>query len=416
MDVLLENENIAQMVVVAKDLAARDRLHAQLNTILATQFSDIITRVSPLELGPPVGWPIKYRVSGPDYLQVRALANRLTDAIGRSPFSRDVNQTAGEPERVITLKVNQTAARAAGISSESLARTLNTVWSGSVVTSIRDNDRLVDVVLRAEDSARQSTATLSSLTIQGNDGKKIPLSAVATPVWGVDDPVIWRRQRVPFITVQTDLAPGLRAEAVSAALRPAVDKLRASLPAGYSIEEGGAVAESDKGNSSVFTVLPVTLVIMLLLLMLQLRRYSRMLLALLMAPFGLPGIVLAMLPGGTPMGFVALLGVIALAGMIARNAVILISEVDSNLAQGMANNAAIMAAAEHRARPICLTACAAILGMIPISHQVFWGPMAYAIIGGLLAATLVTLTVLPASFSLLLQWGAQHKAAADGPG
>lgn len=414
MDVLLENENIAQMVVVAKDLAARDRLHAQLNTILATQFSDIITRVSPLELGPPVGWPIKYRVSGPDYLQVRALANRLTDAIGRSPFSRDVNQTAGEPERVITLKVNQTAARAAGISSESLARTLNTVWSGSVVTSIRDNDRLVDVVLRATDDARHSTATLSSLTIQGNDGKKIPLSAVATPVWGVDDPVIWRRQRVPFITVQTDLAP--RAEAVSAALRPAVDKLRASLPAGYSIEEGGAVAESDKGNSSVFTVLPVTLVIMLMLLMLQLRRYSRMLLALLMAPFGLPGIVLAMLPGGTPMGFVALLGVIALAGMIVRNAVILISEVDSNLSQGMANDAAIMAAAEHRARPICLTACAAILGMIPISHQVFWGPMAYAIIGGLLAATLVTLTVLPASFSLLLQWGAQRKAAADGPG
>lgn len=416
MDVLLENENIAQMVVVANDLEARDRLHAQLNRILATQFSDIITRVSPLELGPPVGWPIKYRVSGPDYLQVRAFANRLTDAIGQSPFSRDVNQTAGEPERVITLKVNQTAARAAGISSESLARTLNTVWSGSVITSIRDNDRLVDVVLRATDNARHSTATLSSLTIQGNDGKKIPLSAVATPVWGVDDPVIWRRQRVPFITVQTDLAPGLKAEAVSTALRPAVDKLRASLPAGYSIEEGGAVAESDKGNSSVFTVLPVTLVIMLLLLMLQLRRYSRMLLALLMAPFGLPGIVLAMLPGGTPMGFVALLGVIALAGMIVRNAVILISEVDSNLAQGMASDAAIMAAAEHRARPISLTACAAILGMIPISHQVFWGPMAYAIIGGLLVATLVTLTVLPASFSLLLQWGAQRKAAADGPG
>src|SRR5690606_29004395 len=147
------------MVVVAKDLEARDRLHARLNRILATQFSDIITRVSPLELGPPVGWPIKYRVSGPDYLQVRAFANRLTDAIGRSPFSRDVNQTAGEPERVITLKVNQTAARAAGISSESLARTLNTVWSGSVVTSIRDNDRLVDVVLRATDDARHSTAT-----------------------------------------------------------------------------------------------------------------------------------------------------------------------------------------------------------------------------------------------------------------
>ena len=405
MDVLLENENSAQLVVVAKSLAARDRLHAQLNKILATQFSDIITRVSPLELGPPVGWPIKYRVSGPDYVKVRALANHLTDVIGRSPLTREVNQTAGEPERVITLAVNQTAARAAGVSSESLARTLNTVWSGSVVTSIRDNDRLVDVVLRARDSERLNLATLSSLTVEGNDGKKIPLSAVATPIWGVDDPVVWRRQRLPFITVQTDLAPGLRAEVVSAALRPAVDKLRARLPAGYRIEEGGAVAESDKGNRSVFTVLPVTLVIMVLLLMLQLRRYSRMFLALFMAPFGLPGIVLAMLPGGTPMGFVALLGVIALAGMIIRNAVILIGEADSNLAQGMTNDAAIIAAAEHRARPICLTACAAILGMIPISHQVFWGPMAYAIIGGLLVATLVTLTVLPASFSLLLQWG-----------
>lgn len=405
MDVLLENENSAQLVVVAKSLTARDRLHAQLNKILATQFSDIITRVSPLELGPPVGWPIKYRVSGPDYVKVRALANHLTDVIGRSPLTREVNQTAGEPERVITLAVNQTAARAAGVSSESLARTLNTVWSGSVVTSIRDNDRLVDVVLRARDSERLNLATLSSLTVEGNDGKKIPLSAVATPVWGVDDPVFWRRQRLPFITVQTDLAPGLRAEVVSAALRPVVDKLRARLPAGYRIEEGGAVAESDKGNRSVFTVLPVTLVIMVLLLMLQLRRYSRMFLALFMAPFGLPGIVLAMLPGGTPMGFVALLGVIALAGMIIRNAVILIGEADSNLAQGMTNDAAIIAAAEHRARPICLTACAAILGMIPISHQVFWGPMAYAIIGGLLVATLVTLTVLPASFSLLLQWG-----------
>ena len=402
MDVLLANENIAQIVVVAKDLKARDRLHRQLNRILATGFSDIITRVSPLELGPPVGWPVKYRVSGPDYLKVRSIANRLSDVIGRSPSSREVNQTAGEPERVITLKVNQTAARAAGVSSESLARMLNTVWSGSIVTSVRDNDRLVDVVLRARDNERLNLATFSSLTIQGNDGKQIPLSAFATPVWGVDDPVIWRRQRLPFITVQTDLAPGLRAEAVSAALRPAVDRLRAELPEGYSIEEGGAVAESEKGNSSVYAILPVTLVIMLLLLMLQLRNYSRMALAILMAPFGLPGIVLAMLPGGTPMGFVALLGVIALAGMIIRNAVILISEVDSNLAQGMASDAAIIAAAEHRARPICLTACAAILGMIPISHQVFWGPMAYAIIGGLLVATLVTLTVLPASFSLLL--------------
>ncbi len=208
---------------------------------------------------------------------------------------------------------------------------------------------------------------------------------------------------LPFITVQTDLAPGLRAEAVSAGLRPTIEAFRARLPAGYEIKEDGAVAESDKGNRSVYNVLPVTLIVMLVLLMVQLRRFSRMLLALLMAPFGLPGIVLAMLPTGTPLGFVALLGIIALAGMIIRNAVILITEVDGNLQQDMTADAAIMTAAEHRARPIMLTACAAILGMIPISHQVFWGPMAYAIIGGLIVATLVTLTVLPAAFSLLLQ-------------
>lgn len=402
MEVLLDNENTAQLVIVAKDLAARDRLQQQLTTLLASQFGDLTTRVSPLELGPPVGWPIKYRVSGPDYAQVRLIARRVASETGASPFTREVNLTAGEPERVITLNVNQTAARAAGVSSEDIAQTLNTVWSGRTVTTVRDNDRLVDVVLRANDKERLDISTLSSLVLTTSAGKKIPLGEVATPVWGVDDPVIWRRQRLPFITVQTDLAPGLNAQTVSSALRADIDTLRAQLPAGYHIEEGGTVAESEKGNSSVFAVLPVTLIAMLVLLMIQLQRFSRMLLALFMAPFGLPGIVLAMLPTGTPMGFVALLGVIALAGMIIRNAVILICEVDSNLAQGMASRDAIVAAAEHRSRPIVLTACAAILGMIPISHQVFWGPMAYAIIGGLLVATLVTLTVLPASLSLLL--------------
>lgn len=415
MDVLQDNENTAQLVVVAKDLAARDRLRQQLETLLASQFSAITSRVSPLELGPPVGWPVRYRVSGPDYAKVQTLAHQLAAQIGGSPLTREVNLTAGEPERMIRLQVNQTAARAAGVSSESIAQMLDTVWSGATLTTVRDNDRLVDVVLRGNDRERLDIGTLATLMLPTSNGTKIPLSEVATPEWGLDDPVIWRHQRLPFITVQTDLAPGLRAEAVSSGLRPTVDKLRAQLPAGYHIEEGGTVAESDKGNGSVYAVLPVTLIIMLLLLMVQLQRFSRMLLAVTMAPFGLPGIVLAMLPTGTPMGFVALLGVIALAGMIIRNAVILISEVDSNLQLGMQPDEAIIAASEHRARPIMLTACAAILGMIPISHQVFWGPMAYAIIGGLLVATLVTLTVLPAAFSLVLQLSARlapaHRAA-----
>uniref|UniRef100_UPI001654055F efflux RND transporter permease subunit n=1 Tax=Enterobacter agglomerans TaxID=549 RepID=UPI001654055F len=407
MDVLLDNENIAQLVVVAKDLAARDRLRSRLEQKLAVDFSDITTRVSPLELGPPVGWPLKYRITGPDNARVRQAADRLAALIARSPLTREVNLTAGEPERVMTLAVNQTAARAAGLSSETIATSLNTLMSGSVVTTLRDRNRLIDVVLRSNDPERQDTDTLAGLMITNASGQKIPLRQVATLNWGVDDPVIWRRQRLAYITVQTDIAPGQRAEQVSQQLAPAVAALRASLPAGYGIEEGGVAAESDKGNGSVFALLPVTICVMLVLLMIQLQRFSGMLLALSMAPFGLPGIVSAMLPAGTPLGFVALLGIIALAGIIIRNAVIMISEVDANSRAGLSAGEAIRQAAHHRARPILLTACAAILGMIPIAHQVFWGPMALAIIGGLISGTLVTLTVLPAALSLLMQRGSR---------
>ncbi|MDE1185455.1 MAG: efflux RND transporter permease subunit [Pantoea sp.] len=403
MDVLLDNENTAQLVVVAKDLQARDRLQRTLDNLLARQFSDITSRVSPLELGPPVGWPVKYRITGPDYGRVKVIAHKLASVLGQNPCTREVNLSAGDPERVITLNVNQTAARAAGVSSQRIAQMLNTVWSGATVTTVRDDNRLIDVVLRADDAERQDLTTLSGMLLTNDQGQKIPLSQVAAPEWGLDDPVIWRRQRLPYITVQTDVAPGMRAEAVSQQLQPSVNRLRGTLPPGYQIEEGGTVAESDKGNNSVYVMLPVTLTVMLMLLMVQLQRFSRMLLALLMAPFGLIGIVLAMLPTGTPMGFVALLGIIALAGMIIRNAVILISEADNNVREGVAYDEAIIAAAGHRARPILLTACAAILGMLPISEQVFWGPMAYAIIGGLLVATLVTLTVLPAAMSLVMQ-------------
>ncbi|ARU95459.1 efflux RND transporter permease subunit [Tatumella citrea] len=403
MDVLLDNENTAQLVVVAKDLRSRDRLKKTLNDLLSSQFRDIISRVSPLELGPPVGWPVKYRITGPDYGQVKAIAHKLASVLGMCPCTREVNLSAGEPERVITLNVNQTAARAAGVSSQLIAQMLNTVWSGSVVTKVRDGNRLIDVVLRANDAERQDLTTLSGLLLTNDLGQKIPLSQIATPEWGVGDPVIWRRQRLPYITVQTDVAPGMRAETVSKQLLPSVNRLRATLPPGYQVEEGGTVAESEKGNNSVYVMLPVTLMVMMVLLMIQLQLFSRMLLALLMAPFGLIGIVLAMLPTGTPLGFVALLGIIALAGMIIRNSVILISEADNYVREGMMYDAAIISAAGHRARPILLTACAAILGMLPISEQVFWGPMAYAIIGGLLVATLVTLTVLPAAMSLVMQ-------------
>ncbi|MEA9390123.1 efflux RND transporter permease subunit [Acerihabitans sp. TG2] len=413
MDVLSDNENTAQLVVVAKGLDARDRLKNQLDRVLARDFSDLTTRVSPLELGPPVGWPIRYRVIGPHYEKIQTIARQLAASLGESPLTREVNLTAGEPERVITLEINQTAARAVGVSSETLANTLHTLYSGRVITSVRDRNRMIDVVLRGDDRDRQDTGILGGLMIPTADGTKVPLSQIATPVWGIDDPLIYRRNRLPFITVQTDVAPGMNAAEVSAQLASRVQRLRGTLTPDYHIKEDGAVAESDKGNSSVFAVLPVTLVVMLVLLMLQLRQISRMLLALLMAPFGLIGVVLSMLPTGTPMGFVSLLGIIALAGMIIRNAVILISEVDNHARAGMRRDDAIIAAAKHRSRPIFLTASAAILGMLPISRQVFWGPMALAIIGGLVVGTLITLTVLPASISLVMQ--VEQKGRKDEP-
>ncbi|WP_350262306.1 efflux RND transporter permease subunit (plasmid) [Pantoea sp. BJ2] len=403
MDVLNDDENIAQLVVVAKNLAARDRFKAELDRLLARDFSDVVTRVSPLELGPPVGWPIRYRISGPHYERVKQYAEKLASILGQSRATRSVNLTAGEPERVITFAVNQTAARAAGVSSQDIAQLLNRVWSGQSVTTVRDHNRLVDVLLRANDADRLDLTSLAALKLSTAAGAKIAIGQVATLQWGLQDPVMWRRQGFPYVVVQTDVAAGMQAETTSAQLSADVQQLRAGLAPGYTLDEEGTVAESDKGNGSVFAVLPVTLFVMLILLMVQLQRVSRMLRALSMAPFGLPGIVLAMLPSGTPMGFVALLGMIALAGMIIRNAVILIMEADSNLRAGMSRNDAVSQAAEHRARPILLTACAAILGMIPISHQVFWGPMAYAIIGGLLVGTLMTLTVLPAALSLVMQ-------------
>lgn len=416
MDVLLQNENIAQLVVVAKGLKERDALRARLEKRLQQDFGDLVTRVSPLELGPPVGWPLKYRVTGPDINKVREYATGLATLVGNNPDAREVNLTAGEPERAIRVDVNQTEARAVGISSQDVASALATIFSGSVVTSVRDRNRMVGVVVRARDEERQNLDTVASLQLRAANGQQVPLGQIASIGYGVDEPIIWRRQRLPFITVQTDLAPGVRAQTLSTALAPQVAAYQAALPMEYHIEEGGSVAESNKGNNSVYQVLPVTLLVMLILLMVQLQRFSRMMLALLMAPFGLIGVVAAMLPTGTPMGFVALLGVIALAGMIIRNAVILISEVDTNTAAGMSASEAIIHAARHRSRPILLTALAAILGMIPISHQVFWGPMAYAIIGGLIVATLLTLTVLPAAISLVMQWETRDKTQGENGG
>ncbi len=413
MDVLLENDNITQTVVVAKDLEARDRLRARLDAAFRRDFADLTTRAMPLELGPPVGWPLKYRVQGPDIEKVHDIAQKLANILAENAHIRDVNLTAGEPQKRVRIDLDQTMARAVGTSSQDVASALAAIYSGTSITAVRDGNRLIEVVARAQDAERNDITTIANLQITTPSGEQVPLRQIAQLSYGVEQPIIWRRQRTPVITVQADVAPGLQPATVSGQVQAAVAKLSASLPDGYGIEEGGAVEESEKGNHSVFAQVPLMLLVMATLLMVQLRSFSRLALALLMAPFGLIGVVAAMLPTGMPLGFVAQLGIIALAGMIIRNAVILIEEVDNNIARGQPVTDAIKAASRHRARPIVLTACAAILGMIPIAHQVFWGPMAYAIIGGLAGATLLTLTLLPCLLSYLLQWEGRRVVEAE---
>ncbi|WP_142781675.1 efflux RND transporter permease subunit [Agrobacterium sp. T29] len=403
MDVLLENDNVSETVVVAKGIHERDAVRKRLEAAFEKDFADIVTRASPLELGPPVGWPLKFRVLGPDYAQVRDLSLKVANIIGQDPRTRDINLTAGEPQRSVTVVVNQVEARALGMSSESIASEIASVFAGTTATTVRDGDRLVNVVVKGMEADRTSIATLGNLALRTSNGASVPLRQVAEISYGLEDPIVWRRKGKPMIIVQSDVLQGVQPATVTEAVNKNLGELRASLPMGYSIETGGVVEESQKGSSSVFAVLPVMLFVIVALLMVQLQSFTRMGLAMLMAPFGLIGVVAAMLPTGTPMGFVAQLGVIALAGMIIRNAVILIQEVDENVAKGLAPLDAIVAASVHRARPIVLTACAAVLGMVPIAVQIFWGPMAFAIIGGLAIATVLTLLLLPCLMLWLLR-------------
>ncbi|MFM2838650.1 efflux RND transporter permease subunit [Klebsiella pneumoniae] len=402
MDILSDAENISQLVVVAKDLEAREKLQARLTRIMNEQFSDIVTRVSPLELGPPIGWPLKYRVTGPDFNQTRIYARQLSGLLAKDSRVTGLNMTAGDPQRTVNIQINQAAAGMAGLTSERIANMLNMFYSGLPVTELREKNHRTEVVLQGNEDDRNNLSGLEGTLITTESGTKIPLSQVASFSWDLKSPEIQRRNREASVTIQGDVIKGQNVDSVGAELEQVITEFRSELPTGYNVSVSGASEESDKGNDSLMSVLPVTVIVMLGVMMIQLQSYSRVILATLMAPFGFIGVVGALLPTGTPLGFVALLGVIALSGMIIRNAIILISEVDESLKAGLANHDAIVNAAKHRARPIMLTACAAIFGMIPIARQVFWGPMAFAIIGGLIAATFFTLTLLPVLLTYLL--------------
>jgi len=398
LNVQLPNDFFGQLVVVTKGLAQRERVKAKLEQVLATEFPNVVGRVYPLELGPPVGWPLQYRVSGPEPDRVRAIAFEVAQILGSAPGAQNVNYNWMEPARTIKIRIDQDQARLLGLSSQDVALSLNTVVSGVTATQLRSGIYLVDVLVRASAEQRMSLSTIRTLQVPLPNGRTVPLSQIASVDYGQEYPIVWRRDRRPTVTVQADTMSGTQAATVVQELEPKIAALTASLPSGYHIAVGGTVEESDKAQASVAAALPLMLVLTLTVLMTQLQSFSRLFLVLSVAPLGLLGVVAALLLADKPLGFVALLGVLALTGMIARNSVILIDQIETEKARGRHPWDAVIEATSHRFRPILLTASAAILGMIPIAPTIFWGPMAYAIMGGLAVATLLTLVFLPALY------------------
>jgi multidrug efflux pump subunit AcrB len=404
LDVQLPNAFFAQAVIIAKDVPARERLRKKLDKVLSDDFPNLVGRISPLELGPPVGWPIQYRVSGPDIAVVREIALNLAKVVASEPQAEQVNFDWIEPTREVRIVVNQDEARQLGLSSETLAAVLNTVVSGDTLTQVRDDIYLIDVIVRATDEQRVSLATLRNVQVPLPSGRTVPLSQLASFEYAQDQPVVWRRNRVPTLTVQANVAGDTLPETVVGALAPGIAALRKELPRSYAIVEGGTLEESQKSQASVVAVVPFMLLIMLTVLMVELRSFQRLALVLSVGPLGLIGVVAALLVSGRPLGFVAILGILALLGMITKNAVILIGQIESERREGKDVAAAAINASCTRFRPIVLTAVSTVLGMIPIAPTVFWGPMAFAIMGGLLVATLLTLVFLPALYVAWFTW------------
>jgi multidrug efflux pump subunit AcrB len=411
LSVELPNDFFSQLVVIAKDIGARERLRAKLERVLEEDFPGAVTRIVPLELGPPVGWPVQYRISGPDVSEVRDAALRLAQIIATDTRTRRINFDWIEPARQVRVRIDQDQARLLGLSSESIAAVLNKVMSGLPVTQVRDGIYLVDVVMRATDEQRLSLSTLRNLQFPLANGRTVPLGQFATLDFEQEFPLIWRRDGVPTLTIQADVIQGASPEAVVAALAPAVEKLQASLPRSYHVAVGGTVEESAQSQASVYAVVPLMLFITITFLMMQLQSFSRLFLVLSVVPMGLIGVVAALLLFNRPLGFVAILGILALLGMIARNAVILIDQIEAERAEGKEIWDAVVEAAMSRFRPIMLTAISTVLGMIPIAPTIFWGPMAFAIMGGLLVATVLTLIFLPA---LYITWFRVREPAAEG--
>ncbi len=399
LDQVFPQTNVSQFIIIPKDLKVRETLRVKLPALIAQEFPEVRARVKLLPNGPPVPYPVQFRVAGEDPIALRGYADEVKAAMRASPNTRGVNDNWNESVKVLRLEVDQAKARALGVTSQSIAQASRTILSGTTVGQYQEGDKLIDIVLRQPLNERDAITDIGNAYLPTASGKAIPLTQIAKPVFAWEPGVMWRQNRDYAITVQSDIVEGLQGATVTNELQPKLMEISKKWPAGYRVEVAGAVEQSSKGSDSIAAGVPIMLFITFTLLMLQLHSFLRALLVFVTGPLGIAGVAGALLVLNRPFGFVALLGVIALMGMIQRNSVILIDQIEQDRATGVPVWDAIRESAVRRLRPIVLTAAAAVLAMIPLSRSVFWGPMAVAIMGGLIVATVLTLLALPAMYA-----------------
>ncbi|WP_460416570.1 efflux RND transporter permease subunit [Pseudomonas sp. microsymbiont 2] len=399
LDQQLPAASFAQFVVLAKSLEDRERLRSWLIATLDEQFPDLRARVTRLENGPPVGYPVQFRVTGEHIEKVRALAREVAAKVRENPHVVNVHLDWEEPSKAVYLDIDQDRARALGVSTAQLSSFLQSSLTGSSVSQYREDNELIEILLRGTAEERRELGNLGSLALPTDNGQSVALSQVATLEYGFEEGIIWHRNRLPTVTVRADIYDKEQPATLVRQILPTLQQVREQLPDGYLLEVGGTVEDSERGQRSVNAGMPLFIVVVLSLLMIQLRSFSRMFMVFLTAPLGLIGVTLFLLVFRQPFGFVAMLGTIALAGMIMRNSVILVDQIEQDIAAGLDRWQAIIEATVRRFRPIVLTALAAVLAMIPLSRSVFYGPMAVAIMGGLIVATVLTLLFLPALYA-----------------
>jgi len=399
LDQQLAQANFAQIVVTAKSIEEREKIRGRLLALFETDFPELRGRISRLENGPPVGFPVQFRVSGENIDTIRGIAGKVAQAMRDDPETSQVQYDWDEPSKAIRVSVDQNKARLLGISSQELATFLNNSLSGFSVTYFRERDKQIEVLLRGATEERAKMSFLKDLAIPSRDGRAIPITQIADIEYGLEDGIVWRRNRLPTITVRSDVLGDAQGPDVAKRIDARLEPLRAGLPLGYRIEIGGAIEDSTRGQKSIAAGMPLLFITVLTLLMIQLRSFARTLMVVLTAPLGLIGVVLALLAFGKPFGFVAMLGTIALAGIIMRNSVILVDQIDQDIAGGQSPWDAVVGATGRRFRPIVLTAAAAVLALIPLARSDFFGPMAVAMMGGIVVATVLTLLFLPALYA-----------------